>query len=205
LSSEGQQKSPSVRTDRSSTYRISNGSRVTRSSRVPTPAPRNIPRPEPRPTPTAAPRPAPTPIAMPAPRRAPAPQPAAVPEPGPVEMIPEIPEPIAEAPVPAPEPEPEPQPPEPEPKVVIGSANLSWTIPTKRENGDDLPLSELRRYEVYYTSDSGKSDTIKINDASRTKLTVNNLEVDTYYFAMSAVDKDGIFSELSNEVPKTIK
>lgn len=187
--SADQQKSTRIssngsRSSDSSPYRISNSSRVTPSTRVPAPAPKNVPRPEPRPTPAAA--PAPTPVAMPTPRPAPAPAPAPAPEP------------IAEAPAPAPEPQ-------PEPEVVIGNANLSWTIPSKRENGDSISVSELNHYEVYYTSESGKSNTVKVSNPSQTSLTVKDLEADTYYFAMAAVDKDGIFSELSNEVPKIIK
>ncbi len=176
LSSEGQQK---YRSSNSSSTRYRSSNRRRSSNRAPSSAPR---------TPAATPQPAPTPVVVrPEPR--PAPQPT----------------PIAEVPKPAPAPQPEPTP-EPAPApTVVGSAQLSWTAPTKRENGDSLPRAELSHYEVYYTSESGKSDTIKVSDPARTALTVNDLEGDTYYFAMAAVDKDGIFSELSNEVPKTIK
>ncbi len=141
-------------------------------------------------TPAAQPQPAPSPVVeRPEPRPAPQPEPiAAVPTP---------------APTPAPQPEPAPEP-TPAP-TVVGNAQLSWTAPTERENGDSLIRSELSHYEVYYTSESGKSDTIRVSDTASTALTVSDLEGDTYYFAMAAVDKDGIFSELSNEVPKTIK
>ncbi len=179
LSGEGQQKYRSS-VSSSTRYRSSH-----RSTSHPTPTANHAPSTAPH-TPTAIPQPAPTPVVVtPDPRpAAPSTPVAAVPTPAPT------PAPV-EAPTPAP--------------TVVGNAQLSWTAPTKRENGDSLQRSELSHYEVYYTSESGKSDTIKVSDTSRTALTVNDLEGDTYYFAMAAVDKDGIFSELSNEVPKTIK
>lgn len=106
--------------------------------------------------------------------------------------------------VPAPGVKPPPAP-QPDPAKVSGEAKLSWAIPTRRENGERLARSELGRYEVYYTSDLGKSDTFRIENTSQTSLTVANLEQDTYYFAMVAVDTDGVFSELSNEVLKIIR
>ena len=170
--------------NRSGSYRSSYRSRY--SNRRAAPAPVNEPSPQPAPEPVATPQPAPTPVVV-------RPEPSPAPEPTPI------------AQVPAPQPEPEPTP-EPAPApTVIGNAKLSWSIPTKRENGDSLPASELSRYEVYYTSESGKEDTIPVTDASQTSLVVENLESDTYHFAMVAVDQDGIISELSNSVPKTIE
>ncbi len=183
--SQGQEKWRSG-TNRSSSYRSSHRSRY--NNRRVAPAPKNTPRPRPAPEPVATPQPAPTPVVVrPEPRPAPTP--------------------IAQAPTPPPSPTPQPEP-TPEPVVaptVIGNAKLTWTVPTKRENGDSLSASELSRYEVYYTSESGKEDTIPVDNASQTSLTVDNLEGGTYHFAMVAVDQDGIISELSNSVPKTIK
>ncbi|MGI9285457.1 MAG: fibronectin type III domain-containing protein [Pseudomonadales bacterium] len=110
--------------------------------------------------------------------------------------------PVAETTPPAPAPQPAPA---SAPPANVGSASLSWTIPKKRENGVALSISELNRYEIYYTSDSGRSETIRVDNPAKSSLTITNLQADTYYFAMAAVDKDGIFSELSNEAPKTVK
>ena len=85
-----------------------------------------------------------------------------------------------------------------------GSATLSWSVPTARENGETLQMSDLSGYEVYYTTTSGAEKTFPINNPSETTITINNLAPDTYYFAMAVIDAEGVYSELSNTASKTI-
>ncbi len=95
--------------------------------------------------------------------------------------------------------------PAPTPGAATGSVSLAWVIPGKRENGKTLRVSDLNRYEIYYTSNSGQSETIRFNNPAKNTLTITNLRADTYYFAMAAVDQDGIFSELSNQTEKAVR
>ncbi|MEM8498756.1 MAG: hypothetical protein AAF542_12085 [Pseudomonadota bacterium] len=143
----------------------------------------------------AAPKAAPTP----APKQAPAPAPAPAPTQEPVTTV-------AAAPTPAPAPRQEPTPaPAPEPEPVTGSASLSWSIPTKRENGDSLALNEIASYEIYVTAENaGTSRTIRVDNRTQTKYTVSPLDSDTYFFSMVTIDSEGMYSELSQVVSKTI-
>ncbi len=82
---------------------------------------------------------------------------------------------------------------------------LSWSIPTTRQNGELLSPSELAAYEIYITADqSGGEQVIVVNDPMQTSYTIVGLAPDTYHFAISAVDVDGLRSELSVVVDKTI-
>jgi len=82
---------------------------------------------------------------------------------------------------------------------------LSWSIPTTRQNGELLSPSELAAYEIYITADqSGGEQVIVVNDPMQTSYTIVGLAPDTYHFAISAVDVDGLRSELSIVVDKTI-
>ncbi len=68
-----------------------------------------------------------------------------------------------------------------------------------------MPTSEIGSYEIYYTSENaGTSQTIVVNNATQKRYTVNALEPDAYHFSMVTVDSNGIYSELSRVVSKTI-
>lgn len=78
------------------------------------------------------------------------------------------------------------------------SANLNWSAPSTREDGTPLALSELKGYEIYYTSeDLNVSQTVSVSGASTASHKVSNLKAGTYYFAISAIDIKGAKSSLS--------
>jgi len=83
------------------------------------------------------------------------------------------------------------------------SASLSWTIPSAREDGKALSLSELSGYEVYYTTDASstsKGTVVKIDGGNKSSYVVSGLPAGTYYFAISAIDTNGLKSALSSMV-----
>ena len=64
-------------------------------------------------------------------------------------------------------------------------------------------MSELSGYEVYYTTDSSSSSagtTIKISGGASLSTVISNLPAGTYYFAISAIDSNGLKSTLSNMI-----
>lgn len=68
-----------------------------------------------------------------------------------------------------------------------------------------MPTSEIGSYEIYYTAEnSGANQTIVVNKATQKAYTVNGLRPDSYHFSMVTVDSNGIYSELSKVVSKTI-
>ncbi len=160
----------------------------TRSTPVQKPAPQSKPQPVAKPEPQPVPKSEPQPVVA-----QPKPQPAAE-----ADQVAQV-QP-AQNPQPVQEPEPIPQ-----PEPVVGEAKLSWSIPTKRENGDDLSLAEIAAYEIYVTAENaGTNQTIRVDNRNQTQYTVEPLSADTYYFSMVTIDVEGVYSELSQVVSKTI-
>jgi hypothetical protein len=84
-------------------------------------------------------------------------------------------------------------------------ANISWNIPASRSNGDALPISELKGYEVYWTrSTDNASGVIKVNSAPETTTMLDVYTPGTYSFAMAAIDTAGLKSALSPVVETTL-
>lgn len=83
------------------------------------------------------------------------------------------------------------------------SARLTWTAPTRNEDG--TPLTNLKGYEVVYGRTPGNlTNVATIDDPARTTFQVDNLASGTWYFAMRAINTSGQKSALTGEVSKTI-
>lgn len=84
-----------------------------------------------------------------------------------------------------------------------GSATLSWEAPTTRTDGS--PLSDLAGYRILYGRMSETYDyTIEVDNPGVSTYVVENLVPGTWYFALQAYDADGVESDPSNEVSRTI-
>jgi hypothetical protein len=80
-------------------------------------------------------------------------------------------------------------------------AKLSWTIPSTRENGTPLQLSELSGYEVYWgRSIDSRTGVIKVAKGGSSTVTFEAQTPATYYFVVSAIDTSGRKSPLSKMV-----
>lgn len=78
------------------------------------------------------------------------------------------------------------------------SASLTWSRPTKREDGTTLYSSEISGFNIYYaTSSTGSMTRISSLASSQLSYVVNNLSTGSHYFALSTVDSDGVESSLS--------
>ena len=87
--------------------------------------------------------------------------------------------------------------------ATVGSALLSWTIPTVNTNG--TPATNLAGYHIYYGTNQGALDTvIDVPGANTTEYEISNLTKGTYYFVVTAYNSLGIDSADSNEGSKTI-
>jgi hypothetical protein len=96
-------------------------------------------------------------------------------------------------------------PPPAEPSDATRNLTVSWSIPLQRVNGESLSASELKGYEIYFTSNKGSKDaTIVVNDPHQTEHTIENLAPDTYHVALVAKDNNGVYSDLSEMVSVTI-
>lgn len=146
----------------------------------------------------------------PAPEPKPEPAPEPSPEPGP-------------KPVPGPEPAPKPEPaPQPEPEPIDRNAHLQWETPTTRVDGACLTESDLTAYRISYGLAQNTylhSADVAIEDLSCTdakasnacgqvltcSYTIEDLETASWYFAVQAIDSQGVVSDFSNEAIKTIE
>lgn len=83
------------------------------------------------------------------------------------------------------------------------SVSLSWIAPSTRADGSLLPLNDLSGYRVYMgTTNTSLAPVVDLDDSGVTEHSVTNLESGSYYFAISALDKDGLESGLSRVVLK---
>jgi predicted enzyme related to lactoylglutathione lyase len=84
----------------------------------------------------------------------------------------------------------------------VFSADLSWTIPATRENGQALALSELAGYEIYYVVDgvSVTDRTIAVSGGGVVGYRISDLPAGSYSFAVTAIDSAGAKSALSSVV-----
>lgn len=86
---------------------------------------------------------------------------------------------------------------------VPGEVTLSWRPPSQRENGE--PLSNLAGYRLLFGQRSERYDEdIYIDSPGITTYTVENLLAGSWYFVMTAVDRDGLESGYSAEIERTI-
>jgi hypothetical protein len=87
---------------------------------------------------------------------------------------------------------------------ATGQATLSWTPPT--ENSDGTALTDLAGYKVHYGISANKLDrTETINGTSVTTATIDQLTRGTWHFAMTSFNKNGVESEPSETVSKTVQ
>ena len=94
---------------------------------------------------------------------------------------------------------PTPDTPAPTPGAEQTSANLSWSIPDQRENGDPLELSEIGGYEIMYRKTSDVVfETVVIDDQSVSDYVLENLDEGQYEFLIAVFDTAGLYSDFSD-------
>ena len=87
-------------------------------------------------------------------------------------------------------------------QISTGSTTLSWTAPTRNEDG--TPLTDLAGFIIFYGT-SSRNYTVQIPvDLGMTTLVVDNLTPDTYYFAATAINSSDIESRFSSEAIKIV-
>ncbi len=84
-----------------------------------------------------------------------------------------------------------------------GTATLSWQPPTENEDGS--PLTDLAGYRIYHGQSPGQHpNIIDVAAPGISDFTVDNLPPATHYFVLTAYNKAGLESDLSEEASKTI-
>jgi len=133
------------------------------------------------------------PVYTPTPEPAPAPAPEPVYEPEP--------EPVYEPePVPLPEPVPTPVP------EVEDWAKLTWVAPLTRVNGESISMGELDGYIINYGTDPEVMGTdVQILGGNVMERTIEDLTEGVWYFNIQTRDTNGLVSQPSATVTKTIE
>ncbi len=89
-----------------------------------------------------------------------------------------------------------------------GNAVLSWSAPTKRVNGEDLSRYELEKYTIRYGTEPDNLNQVVVIDnvGGLIELSheVTDLSTGTWYFTIQVQDANGLTSEPSDVVSKTI-
>ena len=84
-----------------------------------------------------------------------------------------------------------------------GTANLTWSAPTKNSNGSTL--TDLASYKVVYgTSSTALSQSKSVTDPKATGVSIGSLAAGTWYFAVRAVNSKQVESANSNVSSRTI-
>ncbi len=90
-------------------------------------------------------------------------------------------------------------------QVATGSINLSWTAPSTRSDGSALDISEIGGYQIYVGESSSSMEMEQdLNEGSAVSATISNKPVGTYFVAITAYDRDGNASSLSNVIEVTV-
>ncbi|MGE0080661.1 MAG: fibronectin type III domain-containing protein [Thiohalomonadaceae bacterium] len=83
--------------------------------------------------------------------------------------------------------------------VGDGEIAVFWRAPTERENGEPLPLSELKGYRIHWgPTDNPTEYSVTINDPYATSFTLEGVVPGSYELAMTAIDSNGRESAPSN-------
>jgi hypothetical protein len=89
------------------------------------------------------------------------------------------------------------------PAPVVGSAALTWTAPTKNEDGS--ALTNLAGYKVRYGVSVGAlTQLVDIANPGTTTVTIQGLTVGTWYFTLASYTNTGVESAQTAAVSKTI-
>jgi hypothetical protein len=87
--------------------------------------------------------------------------------------------------------------------VAGGSGvSLTWVAPT--ENSDGTPLTDLKGYKIHYgTQPQSYTDSISVDNPTLTTFLVSSLPSGKYYFAVTAMNSQGLESSPSDEIAAT--
>jgi hypothetical protein len=86
--------------------------------------------------------------------------------------------------------------------VAVVDPYLRWQAPT--ENVDGTRLNDLAAFRIYWGAEPGEySDKVTIGDPAASRWRIK-ARPGTYYFAMTAIDRRGNESALSNEIVRIL-
>ena len=83
---------------------------------------------------------------------------------------------------------------------VSNSATLSWTAPGTRVDGTSISLSEIAEYQIRYGKNPEALDQTVTAPSDVNSITIDGLDIGTWYFTIQVVDTNGLTSQPSDPV-----
>jgi hypothetical protein len=83
------------------------------------------------------------------------------------------------------------------------SIQLSWSVPTSRENGEPLAVDEIAGYLITYTVD-GVANSVDVAGGTTTSYTIDNVTAGVWEFTIQSIDTTGLQSIMSDMVTTII-
>ena len=84
---------------------------------------------------------------------------------------------------------------------------ISWAAPSEREDGRQLPSSEISSYTIFAGKSSYSTD-ISVDVVGKTSVSCDEMKIldkpGKWYIFGITTDKDGLSSEYSNQITRTI-
>jgi len=85
-----------------------------------------------------------------------------------------------------------------------GAATISWTAPDT--NTDGSALTDLSGFRVHYgTATRNYDQVVDLSDAGTTTAVIENLSLGDWYFAVTALNSQGVESDFSEEVQRVVQ
>ena len=89
------------------------------------------------------------------------------------------------------------------------TAVLSWSAPLTRVNGQSIPMGDLDKYVIRYGQDADElsEEVVVINAQAEAEMSyeVSGLDEGRWYFTIQVQDTNGLISEPSDVVSKSIR
>jgi len=84
---------------------------------------------------------------------------------------------------------------------ALSSIDLSWEIPTQREDGSALSVNEINGYLIQYgTQPYDFTNSERINGGSQTTHSLNNIRAGSYFLRIATIDSDDILGRFSETI-----
>jgi hypothetical protein len=89
--------------------------------------------------------------------------------------------------------------------IFAADIKLTADVPTQREDGSALSVSEILEYPIKYGSDPGAlSDDYVIKTPELVEATLYDFSPGTYYFAIATTDSDGVTGRFTEPISVAI-
>ncbi len=88
---------------------------------------------------------------------------------------------------------------------AVSSLQLSWAAPDSRENGTALNPSDIGGYEILYRNGSEEYRSILIYNGELTEHTIDGITAGEYEFKIAAFDLDGVYSDFSPPIIRSVQ